>query len=91
MSQITAEELTAKKCQPCEGGVPRRRRRPAQGGLGRHQSAPAGARPEAAAGFHLQDYFEPRLISISGNVSTAFSTAVSLVWRSPICCRMISR
>ena len=22
MSQITAEELTAKKCQPCEGGVP---------------------------------------------------------------------
>ena len=22
MSQITTEELTAKKCQPCEGGVP---------------------------------------------------------------------
>ncbi len=22
MSHITAEELTAKKCQPCEGGVP---------------------------------------------------------------------
>ncbi len=22
MSQITAEELTAKKCKPCEGGVP---------------------------------------------------------------------